>query len=111
MNTTALSSTPGSTPDPTPERALLPFMGSPVTLEDWNLCRLLTTEQLMDRGFGHFKDNLVLASGAWHAKLPVGLELESISGKKAVVGTDEIDDDTRFGVLAYGIRAAKEDTP
>lgn len=37
-------------------------------------------------------------------KLPVGIELECINGKKYVKGVDTIDGDTRFGHLAYGVR-------
>ena len=36
--------------------------------------------------------------------IPDGTELESISGKKAIKGKDEVDLDTRGGVLAWGIR-------
>lgn len=38
------------------------------------------------------------------AQLPDGIELESINGEKVVKGKDRIDDDTRWGYLAYGIR-------
>lgn len=37
-------------------------------------------------------------------QLPDGIELTSIMGKKVVKGRDYIDDDTRGGHLAYGIR-------
>lgn len=37
-------------------------------------------------------------------QLPDGIELESITGKTAIKGPDYIDDDIRFGVLAYGVR-------
>lgn len=37
--------------------------------------------------------------------LPYGTVLYSISGKKCRVGTDYIDDDTRCGFLAYGVKA------
>ena len=36
--------------------------------------------------------------------LPDGLELESISGSKSIKGKDIIDDDTRFGCIAYRVR-------
>lgn len=35
---------------------------------------------------------------------PDGFEFISISGEHAIKGTDYIDDDTRFGLLAYGIK-------
>jgi hypothetical protein len=39
-------------------------------------------------------------------QLPDGIELESISGstKYYVKGTDKIDQDTRFGYLAFGVK-------
>jgi hypothetical protein len=37
-------------------------------------------------------------------KIPDGTVLECINGKKYTVGIDIIDDDTRFGYLAYGVR-------
>jgi len=37
-------------------------------------------------------------------RLPTGIELECINGKKYVKGIDNIDDDTRYGHLAYGVR-------
>ena len=36
--------------------------------------------------------------------LPDGIELECINKSKAVKGRDYIDDDTRAGHIAYGIR-------
>jgi len=44
------------------------------------------------------------------ADLPDGIALHSISGKVAVKGRDAIDDDTRFGYLAYGIIPGKTRT-
>lgn len=37
-------------------------------------------------------------------KLPTGMELYSILGKKVVVGKDAIDEDTRGGLLAFGFK-------
>ena len=38
------------------------------------------------------------------SQLPDGMELTSITGEKVVKGKDKIDDDTRFGHMAYGVR-------
>ena len=38
------------------------------------------------------------------AQLPDGIELESISGDRKTKGRDEIDQDTRLGYLAWGVR-------
>ncbi len=37
-------------------------------------------------------------------QLPDGIELESIIGDKAIKGKDYIDDDTRGGYIAWGVR-------
>lgn len=37
-------------------------------------------------------------------KLPDGIELESISGKRTIKGIDRIDQDTRFNYMAFGVR-------
>lgn len=37
-------------------------------------------------------------------RLPDGIELESITHTKKIKGKDEIDKDTRFGHLAWGVR-------
>lgn len=35
--------------------------------------------------------------------LPEGLKVKSISGEELIVGKDKLDDDTRFGALAFGL--------
>jgi len=41
--------------------------------------------------------------------LPMGTELTCINNKKVVKGKDYIDNDTRFGYLAYGISQKTND--
>lgn len=48
-------------------------------------------------------DKLWLLKPDEFEKLPDGIELTCIDGSKAVKGQDYIDDDTRWGHLAYGI--------
>lgn len=43
--------------------------------------------------------------------IPDGFELIDIMGVRAVKGKDYIDDDTRFGYLAYGIKMPLIDHP
>ncbi len=50
------------------------------------------------------EDSLILFTPAEIALLPDGIELESIGGHKVVKGRDYIDDDTRFGHTAFGVR-------
>jgi hypothetical protein len=68
-------------------------------------------EQLMTAGWRHWnkKPNaegkvLVLCPEKVFADVPVGTVMESIFGQIAVKGVDDIDTDTRAGLLAYGIR-------
>ena len=49
------------------------------------------------------ESGLLLIPLALLDRLPEGLILTSIDGEKYTVGQDEIDDDTRFGLLAYGV--------
>lgn len=49
-------------------------------------------------------EHLWLITPAELEELPDGVELECISGEKVIKGKDRIDDDTRWGYLAYGIR-------
>lgn len=35
--------------------------------------------------------------------LPEGLKVKSISGEELIVGKDKLDNDTRFGALAFGL--------
>jgi hypothetical protein len=50
------------------------------------------------------EETLWLFTPAEFDKLPNGIELESISGSRSVKGKDYIDDDTRGGHLAFGVR-------
>lgn len=43
------------------------------------------------------------------SRLPDGVILTSVSGRTAIVGRDEIDDETRYGMLAYGLPSRSED--
>lgn len=49
-------------------------------------------------------DSLWLFSIPEFEQLPDGIELTSISGTKVTKGVDYIDQDTRFGYLAFGVR-------
>ena len=39
-----------------------------------------------------------------YKQLPDGIELESVNGNKAIKGTDYVDQDIRWGHLAFGVR-------
>ena len=45
------------------------------------------------------------------AALPDGTVMTDIDGEKATKGTDEIDNDTRFGHLAYGLVKGQKGFP
>ena len=55
-------------------------------------------------GFRRWMDNgLYLIPGCFYDLLPVGIELTSIMGNKVIFNGSNIDDDTRGGLLAYGV--------
>jgi hypothetical protein len=54
---------------------------------------------------------LMLITPEWLEKLPNGVVLHSITGKRAVVGRDYIDGDTRGGFLAFGFYLDHERLP
>ena len=74
---------------------------------DWEALRSMSVSALKEMGLGVWGDEngftLMLLPGEWHRHIPEGFQLESISGKSVVAGQDYIDDDIRFGCLAYGI--------
>jgi len=70
----------------------------------------LTEEDLSRLGWGKWDDDgLMLAPLYWYKALlrKERLILTSISGEDRVIGIDEIDKDSRFGCLAYGIFPGK----
>lgn len=50
------------------------------------------------------EDSLWLLTPSEFSLLPDGTKVESISNELVTKGVNNIDDDTRFGHLAYGIR-------
>lgn len=61
-------------------------------------------EQLLSFGMANWDGNgLLLLAPEQLPKVPNGTVLTCISGRTVVKGTDQIDGDTRGGVLAYGI--------
>lgn len=65
----------------------------------------LTKEQMDDLGFGTWsEDNPMRLIPLWLFKfLPDEIESECINGTKTVLKTAEMDNDHRYGYLAYGI--------
>lgn len=82
---------------------------APKTLAEWAALRQRPVAELQELGFSLWdeeEDVLMLVPGEWFKALPKGLELESISGRKIVVGKDRLGKDIRLGALAYGIRVS-----
>jgi hypothetical protein len=53
------------------------------------------------------EDTLWLLTPEEFLRVPDGLELVSILGDVKVKGTDDIDQDTRFGMIAWGFRESQ----
>ena len=102
-----------------------PIGEAPVGLEQWKSLSAMPLDELKKLGLcawnnpkdedavdGEFGGKqLWLIPGAWYKQLPMGLVLTCISGKEEIVkngydlfsSPNYIDDDIRFGCLAYGI--------
>ena len=67
-----------------------------------------TEEELLNLGFRWWdeKHELLLVPLKLFNQIPDGTEFTCISGEKAVKGKDPIDDDTRGGLMAYGVKAS-----
>ena len=63
----------------------------------------MTISQAVARGMCSWDGHLYLIPLSDYSNWPDGVELTSITGNKRVKGKDYIDDDTRGGLLAYGI--------
>lgn len=68
-----------------------------------NFFTTLTVDKALSYGFREWDNGLYLIPECFLEFLPNGLELKGISGGKVVVGKDYIDDDTRGGLIAYGV--------
>lgn len=66
-----------------------------------------TQADLEDIGFSMWDEesNLMLVPLWLLPFISTGVELTDITGKTSIVGTDTIDNDVRFGCLAYGVYA------
>lgn len=65
----------------------------------------LSRDDLYHLGFAKWDDtsDLLLVPLWFYPLLEEGTVLTSIHGSEAIVGEDDIDMDTRFGALAYGV--------
>lgn len=61
-------------------------------------------EELFNLGFGNWDGNLIVIPLHFYNSIKDGTTLYSISGSAHVKGKDEIDNDVRFGCMAYGFR-------
>lgn len=73
-----------------------------LTKEDFNS---LTYEDMSQLGFGKWSNEseLMLIPHYLHGALPKGLVVTCINGTTYTVGVDTINDDIRYGKLAYGL--------
>ena len=67
----------------------------------------LTKEEAISLGFKIWKDNIMLIPLYLKPKLPVGIELIDIFDNIIKYDGANIDNDIRFGCLAYGIKIDK----
>ena len=80
----------------------------PITVECF---QTLTIKEAKTIGFCKWSDDnpkLMLIPGYLYNFLPKGLCVLSIDGESKIIGEETIDNDTRFGCLAWGIIIAEE---
>jgi hypothetical protein len=77
--------------------------------ETWELLYHKSKKELLECGLGEWDDNLFLIPGKWHSFIPAGFRLIAIDGEEVIAGLDHIDEDVRFGYLAYGIMTELRD--
>ncbi len=65
----------------------------------------VTTDELLQRGWRWWtkESGVLLCSAVDFDNVPDGTIMTSISGRVVRKGVDYIDDDTRFGCLAFGV--------
>lgn len=64
---------------------------------------MIPETKINDNPWSRTDDPLWLLTPAELKLIPKGTTLYCINSETVVVGTDRIDDDTRFGLLAYGL--------
>lgn len=73
-------------------------------LPDFSTIRSMTCKDLESMGCGLWNQTgLMLFPFAWYEHIPDGFEIVFINGKKDVFEKGKTDDDTRFGLLAFGV--------
>lgn len=90
------------TPQFTRTPDMVPPGWRPEARGEWEWLRTQTVEQLRALGFGCWDGRLMLLPGEWHADIPEGFMVEDISGIVEPF-TRALDDDIRYGCLAYGV--------
>lgn len=69
----------------------------------------MTVAEALCRGMRSWDGNLYLIPLCYCKNWPNGIEVTSINGAKKVKGQDYIDEDTRGGLLAFGIYPTKSE--
>lgn len=71
-----------------------------------NFFDTLTKEKALSYGFRNWsgdRPNFLLIPACFFDFIPIGLKVQSLTGKEIIYDGNNIDDDSRFGLLAYGI--------
>ena len=76
--------------------------------EEWRQLKSMTAKEATERGFLTWDGGLFLFPKKWFDRIPGWLKVECIDGSVSKWSFEKRDNDTRFGCLAYGIRAKEE---
>lgn len=91
---------------------------APANAVQWEALRTFDEAALRRRGLASWSDDaddpargLMLFPGPWYSSIPEGYEVVDIFGKKELFKRDKLDNDTRFGFLAFGIMPFRAQKP
>ena len=76
----------------------------PEDVEALEAIKAAPPEVLHSMGLRQFEEGFWLYPGEWYDHIPEGFEVTSITGKQKPFVSGKSDDDTRYGVLAFGFK-------
>ena len=76
----------------------------PKTVAEFDALKKLPHETLMKLGLGLWEEGHYLYPKEWYRNIPAGYEVVSINDEVENFIPGKTDDDTRFGMLAYGFK-------
>lgn len=76
---------------------------APVGVEGFDALKAMTEDQLLELGMGNWNGRIYLFPKEWYDSIPDGYIVTNIFGEAQPFEHGKTGDDTRFGMLAYGL--------